>query len=437
MRLHAWPLRSILRGSIVNSRHALSVNTGCVQPGQAETFHPWTGPKSVAKRNRTTQAATDAVRIIECFDAASRILDCEFDSPNRSKECQSLSQYLGRIIALLSEAYDVCKTDDGTQAERITGVFVDLWWQMHHGLRSLDADWYREFLTDGSEPRPELCGEPCAHLLVFNLAVSIMEILSRNSTTATDWFRLKLPKTRAAGAANGFYLELRAELSEWRSGPTLERHPALIFHQDSAKAAVEDIVAKNPKLANAELLPVSSAQFPLGRTPHQLLFDKNGVKRAAREIGRLRWFNYVKDVSSPARPAAASHHHDATVDSGRLKAARKNARPNLIHSANEDPPAKFRRDAKPDGDPIGPVRGNRTELGFALHRDDNLTDQQYRKHFLEKVSSGAVWARFGVHRRELQMFVMQFPDRNLVEDRLTKFRERNSTKPKETRRNQE
>ena len=93
----------------------------------------------------------------------------------------------------------------------------------------------------------------------------------------------------------------------------------------------------------------------------------------------------------------------------------------VIHNSGEEPPADYRRDCKAEGDPIGPVVGTRTALGFALHDDDTLSDQAYRKNFKTKLETGAAWVRHGVNERKLEMFVKSFGNRDRCDARLELF----------------
>ena len=102
----------------------------------------------------------------------------------------------------------------------------------------------------------------------------------------------------------------------------------------------------------------------------------------------------------------------------------------LIHGSEEDPPARYRRDCKAEGDPIGPVVGTRTALGFALHDDDRLSDQAYRKNFKAKLETGAAWARQGVNKRKLEIFVKSFSNRDRCKARLKLFPNRRQSETK-------
>ena len=91
-----------------------------------------------------------------------------------------------------------------------------------------------------------------------------------------------------------------------------------------------------------------------------------------------------------------------------------------IEPASVEPPDEFRK----DGRPIGPLCGNRTALGFALHDDDDLSEVAYRNHLAAKIQSGNVWVRESTHSRKLEMFVRSFSLRDQYQTRLDLFAER-------------
>ncbi|NQV26713.1 MAG: hypothetical protein HQ518_20365 [Rhodopirellula sp.] len=88
-----------------------------------------------------------------------------------------------------------------------------------------------------------------------------------------------------------------------------------------------------------------------------------------------------------------------------------------IYPETAEPPDAYCK----DGRPIGPLIGNRTALGFALHKADNRSDVTYRKQFVAKVANGTVWVRESTHSRQLEMFVQSFPLRDTYQERLEKF----------------
>ena len=103
----------------------------------------------------------------------------------------------------------------------------------------------------------------------------------------------------------------------------------------------------------------------------------------------------------------------------------------LIHAAGTEPPAKYRRDQIPDGDPIGPVSGTREALGFALHTKDGLSVQAYKQHFRSRARNQIVWARQGAGR-QIEMFVTSYPVLHRCEERLVVHGQLKPPKPNET-----
>jgi hypothetical protein len=74
--------------------------------------------------------------------------------------------------------------------------------------------------------------------------------------------------------------------------------------------------------------------------------------------------------------------------------ARTNPARQSVHDPNIDPPATHRRRGEASGDPIGPLTGEITELGFALHRKDCLTPKAYQDQFHRSCENGTIWARW-------------------------------------------
>ena len=65
----------------------------------------------------------------------------------------------------------------------------------------------------------------------------------------------------------------------------------------------------------------------------------------------------------------------------------------VIHAATEEPPAEYRTGKHEKGDPLGPITGTRTALGFVFHKRNRLNEKTYRSHFDRKLKSLSVWAR--------------------------------------------
>lgn len=68
-----------------------------------------------------------------------------------------------------------------------------------------------------------------------------------------------------------------------------------------------------------------------------------------------------------------------------------------IHASADEPPESYRRCKKQDESPLGAITGSKGAIGFALHRNDNLTDQGYRDHFWNSLGSGVIWVRKSLH----------------------------------------
>jgi hypothetical protein len=96
----------------------------------------------------------------------------------------------------------------------------------------------------------------------------------------------------------------------------------------------------------------------------------------------------------------------------------------LFHPPGTEPPAKYRRGQKDNGDPIGPVIGTKEALGFALHRNDSLSVQAYTQLLRRRLESGMVWAREG-DGKGVEMFVTNWPDQDRYLKRVELFSNRN------------
>ena len=121
------------------------------------------------------------------------------------------------------------------------------------------------------------------------------------------------------------------------------------------------------------------------------------------------------------------HHKDA------LSPSQSVAR---IHASIDEPPAEFCK----DGNSIGPVHGNKTQLGFAMascteyRRND---EKNYRNAFVRHLNARAYWCRSqSGSSRNLEVFCRSFRERDRLAKRLESTKKpRSGKKRKETERN--
>ena len=90
----------------------------------------------------------------------------------------------------------------------------------------------------------------------------------------------------------------------------------------------------------------------------------------------------------------------------------------LIHESTANPPAKYRRDQKVDGDPIGPLVGTKQDLGYALHTRE-VKRRQQALHFDKLAREETIWARSsaGVPGK-IEVFLTSFAKLHSANDRL-------------------
>ena len=110
----------------------------------------------------------------------------------------------------------------------------------------------------------------------------------------------------------------------------------------------------------------------------------------------------------------------------------KDSRPTSLHSETEEPPPEFRRDCKAEGDPIGPIVGSRTSLGFALHGKNDRSDVAYRDQFHHAMENRAVWVRGRTNARTVEMFVRSFAQLHKLKKRVDMFEKRKLAKASES-----
>ena len=93
----------------------------------------------------------------------------------------------------------------------------------------------------------------------------------------------------------------------------------------------------------------------------------------------------------------------------------------IIHEETDEPPAKFRRDEKPTGDPIGPLTGSKEGLGYAL-RSKAAKKRQLSLHFNQQTVNGHIWARkSSTVPRQFDCFMTSYEKLHVAEKRLKTF----------------
>lgn len=248
-----------------------------------------------------------------------------------------------------------------------------------------------------------------------------------------------LERSGIDGFDDGELEMIQTEVSEliWRIDQVLE-HPCR-WHavQQNANRMHFDLLSKLEKLKGVS----SALEHAAEQWPRRV---DGAVREAVAHIGdsleAAIWFNLTAEecgVGSGEKPQLAEA--ESPNEQGNESSQSNSLADRLIHPLGTEPPAKYRRDSVADGDPCGPVNGSRTALGFALHGDDDISEQYYRRLFWKKAENASVWIRESPKAGELQMFVIGFSERNRCRLRVAEFEKRKSSQqnetPDETKRN--
>lgn len=173
---------------------------------------------------------------------------------------------------------------------------------------------------------------------------------------------------------------------------------------------------------------------PVGRKS-KLLFD--GVcQRLEDAVEELRYsldpVCRVRNEPSPSddvppQPKDQSPSSDASTSNVGEKYA-------WAHDAGKIPPSKFWIGSNP----IQPVDfKTATEMGFALHSDDDLTSERYQQHFRDRIKIGEVWVRYSRSRSKdkFEAFLKVYTSGNVkrvsdCQERILKHRQHRSNNKK-------
>ena len=100
-----------------------------------------------------------------------------------------------------------------------------------------------------------------------------------------------------------------------------------------------------------------------------------------------RWAGHLPELQPSDDAATESSAEIAVI----AKSSKTEKGP--VHATGQEPPSEYRRHKKQDESPLGPITGKMVALGYALHRNKNLTDQGYRDQFHTSVKNETIWAR--------------------------------------------
>jgi len=142
---------------------------------------------------------------------------------------------------------------------------------------------------------------------------------------------------------------------------------------------------------------------------------------------RISYLEALKAKSKKATDSkgetAEQHAQESTEQSDGGPANDSENEKCLIHPAIAEPPAEYRVGQIQKGEPLGPVTGTRTSLGFVFHPKDNHNDKTYRRHLTRQLESKTVWAKRSVDQN-CEAYIRASKDSARDRRRLASYRDR-------------